>query len=444
MAYDIVLGIWCAVVGVPGMIWAGRYAARGPWRRLAVARVLRVWEPEPGEGWSRGVPAEVGYVDPAGGREMVGITRGGGGRAGNLAAAWPGREVVAYARLRRPDDFRVADRSPRPADGYLAGTAACFVLTAVPLASRALLGRHSLAGALGTSAGAVAVAFLVPAAVLGIRNGRRRRALLAEPELTTAHVIDLKESRQPDAKIGADKAMTPVFSFTTSEGSQVTAVSGYELTTRRLRPGDEVPLRYAAADPSVFAVDGVDGVDGEGTGGPPADGAGLDKARVWVRADGIRLRADRITAVRVSEDGLLLHTLDHGSAIPLTPAAPETSGTQDVIAPGGPAERRSHLERLADEFLGRVEDHLARRRGVLIVFEAADARHEAGFTVLDLPGLRPTTRRRERQVRDNPPPARAASVPGTRSPALMAPAAEPGATAEPAPPAAEDPTDAIP
>lgn len=368
MAYDVVLGVWCGLFGMLGAMWATRYAVRGPWRRLAVARVLRVWEPEPGAGWSKGVPAEVGFVDPASGREMLGLTQGGGGRAGKLDTAWPGREITAFARLRRPADFRVVDQPPRPLDGDLSGAVSTLFLAAVPPAARALFGTHSLAAALYGSAGAVVFAFVVLGIVRDTRRGRRRRSLLAAPEHTTARLVDIRESRKPDADIAADKAATPVLAFTTDDGLPVTAVCEYASALHSLRPGDEVRLRYAASDPSVYTVLGPEPQDRPGQ---PAAG-GLGKDRTWVRADGIRVRADRITAIKVSDDGLLLHTEDQAAAITLTAAAPDPPEKSDAAA------RESHLHRLADELLGHIEGPRPSGRSVLVVYEA-------GFTVLDLP-----------------------------------------------------------
>ncbi|WP_433889376.1 hypothetical protein [Streptomyces sp. CA-111067] len=389
MASDVVLGVWSVVAGGFGAFCAVRYLVRGPWRRRGVARVLRVWEPAAGAGWSNGVPAEIGFVDPGSRRELLGVTKGGGGRAGRLAAAWPGREVVAFGRVRRPDDFRVADQPPPLLDANLSGLGASLILIAASWGARALLGLDNPVGAIGTSSGVVVAVLIAVGVVHGSRAARRRRHLLATPEQVTARVIDVSERRDPAKDLG-EKLTTPVLAFSTDDGFDVTVAATYKTATSTLRPGDQVMLRHAAADPSVYAVEDrialaadaspeaalPEAAPGGGHGGHP-----LDKTLVWVRADGIRLRADRITAVEVSPDGLLLHAIGRETAARLT-----VEGPQD-------AQRLERLERLADELLGLIESPgTPRRAGVLIAFQPAAAHRDAAFTVLPLAAPAPSGR----------------------------------------------------
>jgi len=358
MAYDVVLGVWCAVFGGLAAWFGGRFLARGPWRQVGAARVLRVWERAQGKGWPDGVPAEVACVDPAGGRELVGVTRGGEGSAGELAAAWPGRELAAFVRLRRPDVFRVRSRSVRFVDAYLFGLWSFLGLTAVPLAARALFGRHVLVASLPVSVGVVVLGVVVIAVVQGTAEGRYRRRLLAAARPATAVVIDLKETWDPAKGVKKATLRTPVLSFTTDDGIQVTAVCAYESATGHVRPGNEVVVRYAPADPSVFTV----------VPPPPEEEERRDDAAEparlpgWIRADGVRVRADRVTAVEIGRGRLLLRTLDHADPVPLTPPAPAS---------------REQLESLADELIASLEPGRAEREGPRPVLPPAGGPQDA-------------------------------------------------------------------
>ncbi|MFI1096790.1 DUF3592 domain-containing protein [Streptomyces sp. NPDC020917] len=343
MAYDVVLGVWCAVFGGLAAWCGGRFLARGPWRQAGTARVLRVWERELGKGWRHGVPAEVACVDPVGGRELVGTTRGGEGSAGELAAAWPGRELAAFVRLRRPDEFRVRTRLLRFVDAYLFGLWSFLALAAVPLAARALFGRHSLVVSLPVSVGVWLLVDIAIAVVHGTAEGRHRRRLLASAQTATAVVIDFTETWDPAKGVRKEALMTPVLSFTTDEGVQVTATCSYKAATKHARRGDEVAVRYAPADPSVFTV--LPPAEKEELPDVPAEPARLPG---WIRADGVRVRADRVTAVEIARGRLLLRTLDHAGPLSLTPPAPAT---------------REQLEALADELVASLEPGGAEREG---------------------------------------------------------------------------------
>ncbi|MFF7415358.1 hypothetical protein [Streptomyces lydicus] len=110
-------------------------------------------------------------------------------------------------------------------------------------------------------------------------------------------------------------------------------------------------------------------------------------ARASVGFSDVRVRADGITAVRVSDNGLLLHVAGQDNAIPLT-----------LTAAVEPAERSARLAKWADDLLGCIEERETRRQGGLVVFEDADKRYEAGFCVRALPGLETVLPRRQKPV----------------------------------------------
>lgn len=255
----VAIGAWCAVFGglTGHALW--RYARRGTWQARGTARVLRVWEAEPADGWGRGVPAEVSYVDPVTGREEIGMTAAAGGTCGTLAAAWAGMPLRVWARSRRPGDFRVVDRAAGMLLRHGRAILPVCVLPVLPLLRLAAgdvfgNGGRDVAGLLLCS---VAVAVAELALVLlqtQLAESRRRGALLAEAADATGRVIGIMERRATDADRASPGDDTPVVAFTTADGQEVTGVCAVSMRGHAERVGREVPLRYARRDPAVFTL----------------------------------------------------------------------------------------------------------------------------------------------------------------------------------------------
>ena len=252
MAYDTLIGLWAAVVGARALVRIGRYAVAH--RRVVrqSARVVRVPDFEPGPVLREaGVPAELAFVDPAHGREAVGMTRG--GRYGRLDAVWEGREVpVRYVRG-RPQDFLVEGGPPWRTRRELVAPLAWLFLALLPLPARFAPG-PGFGWVLLASGAAWALA---TGTVLGLalRETRRRAVLLAAPARVTGTVVAVLERHDPDKDDRGALAYTPVVAFTTDDGRAVTALSCPHTSTRRAWVGCGIPIRYAPADPSVFALD---------------------------------------------------------------------------------------------------------------------------------------------------------------------------------------------
>jgi hypothetical protein len=253
--------VWCAVFGVltGGGLW--RYARRGTWQARGTARVLRVWEAEPADGWNSGVPAEVGYVDPVTGREEVGTTSAAGGTCGEIAAAWPGMPLEVWARSRRPGDFRVTAKPAGPLLRHGRVLLPAAALPVLPVLRWAAGGTFGNGGNSGEAAGLLLCSFGAVLAVTVLllqgtvlAESRRRGALLADAVDVTGRVIGIRERRAPDADRSRPGADTPVVAFTTADGRAVTGVCEMSLRDHAERVGREVPLRYAVADPAVFVL----------------------------------------------------------------------------------------------------------------------------------------------------------------------------------------------
>lgn len=254
MTFDRIVIVWCVVFGAVALFGLGRYAVRGQRRGVrAAARVLRAWEPpRAGAHRSLGVPAELGFVDPLTGREVVGATRG--GRYGRLEAAWPGREVEVRYAAGDPDGFRVV-RGPGPPDrDLLAAAVGISVVTVIlldRLASGTGFGWILIAfGALWTAAtGSVLIATVRES----LRRGRALRGPTATVPGTVVAVFESKHDKEDEG--GTSHIYTPVVTFTTHEGLTVLGIVPVGTSGRRTWAGREVPVRYATADPSVFHLD---------------------------------------------------------------------------------------------------------------------------------------------------------------------------------------------
>lgn len=252
--FDKILVIWCVVFGALAVVGIGRYAVRGRRRGArATARVLRAWEPPVAAAHRRlGVPAELGFVDPLTGREVVGPTRG--GRHGRLEAAWPGREVEVRFAPDSPSDFRVI-RGPGRPDPDLAGAAVGISLVTVVILDRLTSGNGFgwllvVFGALWT---AVTGSVLIAAARETLHRGRVLRGPTATVPGTVVAVFESKHDEEDEGS--TSHVYTPVVRFTTHEGLTIIGVVPTGTSSRRTWAGREVPVRYAVTDPSVFHLD---------------------------------------------------------------------------------------------------------------------------------------------------------------------------------------------
>jgi hypothetical protein len=210
--------------------------------------VLRVEEPA-ARGAQRlpGVLAEIGFVDPAGGREIVGVNR-----QGRLDAAWVGREVEVRFPPGKPEKFRVVAGAGE-VDRELARPATLFAVAAVALIARAATGP----GMRWLVVGFCALWTLVNVHILvsAIRRLSYRRARLTAPAQVTGRIVALLENRSSGDDGMSSVTYTPVVRFTTLDGLAVTGVCQIGGTSRRQSLGRELPLRYAPDDPSVFEPD---------------------------------------------------------------------------------------------------------------------------------------------------------------------------------------------
>jgi hypothetical protein len=251
MRFDGLLVAMCAgAVGIA--LWrGGRYLADGGGRRRirARARVVRVWDP-PKEGARRssGIPAEITFVAPDSGREMVLSAEDRG-----LDAAWPGRAIEVRYPAGRPERFRVTS-GPRRLDRDLGASATATSLLLLVLVGhftdndgfhKELIGF----GVLWMAVSAVILAFRLAEIV-------RRRVLLASRAPATGRIVAVLTSRYgPEESPKSAVLFTPVVTFTTHEGHQVTAVCPVGSSSRYYWAGREVSLHYARTDHSVFALD---------------------------------------------------------------------------------------------------------------------------------------------------------------------------------------------
>lgn len=249
----MVLTVWC-------LGWAG-VAGVGLWRYARVwssgtvrvaARVERVEAPrESGADAAAGVPVVLAFQNPATGEELRLPTTG--ARNGTLTAAWEGRQVTVRFPAGHPYDFRIANGTGRQRDLALPVVAACFAWAG--LVAHLALGDDGI-GWIPLGFGAMVASLTTWAALTTHREGRRRRDLLSAAQEATARVVASLRSTHRDDDGHTHTSYVPVMAFTTADGRTVTAVSpAYTSRSQPHTAGTEVAVRYAPADPSVFAFD---------------------------------------------------------------------------------------------------------------------------------------------------------------------------------------------
>ncbi|MDD1063009.1 DUF3592 domain-containing protein [Streptomyces cocklensis] len=249
----MVLTVWCvgwaAVAGVG--LW--RYARVWSSHTVRVAaRVERVEEPRgSGADAAEGVQVVLAFQNPATGEELRLPTTG--ARNGTLTAAWVGRPVTVRFPAGHPYDFRIANGMGRQRDLALPVVAACFAW--MGLVAHFALDEEGI-GWVPLGIGTVVASLTSWAALTTHREGRRREGLLAAAEATTARVVASLQSTHRDDDGHTHTTYVPVMAFTTADGRSVTAVSpAYTSRSQPHTVGTDVAVRYAPADPSVFAFD---------------------------------------------------------------------------------------------------------------------------------------------------------------------------------------------
>ncbi|QNP68648.1 DUF3592 domain-containing protein [Streptomyces roseirectus] len=244
---------WCAVLGVAALAGYGRSLAgltRAQRAVRATGRIVRVREPRHGGSRRGGVSVVVAYTDPATGGEVVVTNEG--ERGDVITAAWPGREIGVSHPPGRPHAYRFTTAPGEPGRGLGWPNFAVFLIYAgvvVYLAVErawpwALVGFCGLWALFGLA--------YVPGSV---RASRRRAARLAAMETVPGKVVAVLKDVSDDSEGGTMTTITPVVSFTTADGTTVTAHCESGIPRPKDAYGRDVLVHYTPGDPADFTLD---------------------------------------------------------------------------------------------------------------------------------------------------------------------------------------------
>ncbi|MER6361109.1 DUF3592 domain-containing protein [Kitasatospora sp. NPDC001527] len=246
--------LWCAVWGAAallgfGMSLAGLTKAQRTVR--LTGRIERVRAPRHGGSRQGGISVVVSYRDPASGQEVT-VTND-GERGEMITAAWEGREIGVSHPRGRPHAYRFSNAPEEPSRGLGRPSCALF-LVYVGLVVLAAVDRGWPWALIG-SGGPLAVlgAVQLPGAVRA-RNDRLGR--LAAMETVPGRVVAVLKDVSVDQDDGhTTTTITPVVSFTTREGTAVTAHCTSHLPDPAGAYGRDVTVHCTAADPADFTLD---------------------------------------------------------------------------------------------------------------------------------------------------------------------------------------------
>ncbi|WP_433413071.1 DUF3592 domain-containing protein [Microtetraspora malaysiensis] len=253
MGWDEFLVLWCAVWGVVALVGYGMSLAGVTKAQRTVrltGRIERVREPRHGGSRAGGISVVVSYRDPASGQEVT-VTND-GERGEMITSAWEGREIGVSHPRGRPHAYRFSNTPEEPSRGLGWPSFAVF-LVYVGLVVLAAVGwgwPWALIGFGGPWA--VSGAVHLPGAV---RAKNRRIERLAAMDTVQGQVVAVLKDVSVDDDGHASTTITPVVSFTTREGTAVTAHCTSNLPDPAGSYGRDVTVHYTSADPAEFTLD---------------------------------------------------------------------------------------------------------------------------------------------------------------------------------------------
>ncbi|MFF2847337.1 DUF3592 domain-containing protein [Streptomyces sp. NPDC058001] len=254
MGWDEFLVLWCAVWGVAALVGYGMSLAGVTKAQRTVrltGRIERVREPLHGGSRKGGISVVVSYRDPASGQEVT-VTND-GERGEVITSAWEGREIGVSHPRGRPHAYRFSNLPQEPGRGLGWPSFAVF-LVYVGLVVLATVGwgwPWALIGFGGPWA--VSAAVHLPGAV---RAKNRRIERLAAMDTVRGRVVAVLKDVSVDQDDGhTSTTITPVVSFTTREGTAVTAHCTSKFPDPADAYGRDVTVHYTSADPAGFTLD---------------------------------------------------------------------------------------------------------------------------------------------------------------------------------------------
>ncbi|WP_329012350.1 DUF3592 domain-containing protein [Streptomyces sp. NBC_00690] len=254
MGWDEFLVMWCAVWGVVALVGYGMSLAgvtKAQRTVLFTGRIEQVRQPRHGGSRTGGIWVVVSYHDPASGQKVT-VTND-GERGETITSAWEGRKIGVSHPRGRPHAYRFSNTPEEPSRGLGWPIAALF-LVYVGLVVLAAVGWEwpwALIGSGGPLA--VAAAVHLPGT---IRAKNRRIERLAAMDTVQGRVVAvLKDVKVNQDEGGTSTTITPVLSFTTHEGTAVTAHCTSNIPNPARAYGRDVTVHYPPADPAGFTLD---------------------------------------------------------------------------------------------------------------------------------------------------------------------------------------------
>ncbi|MEV7569135.1 DUF3592 domain-containing protein [Streptomyces tanashiensis] len=247
------LALWCGAFGALALIGYGRSlagATRAQRTVTAVGRIDRVREPRHGSSPKEGISVVVTFHDPSTGEEFT-VTND-GERGERITTAWTGREIgVRYPRG-RPHAFRfTAGLDPAGRGLGWPNFAAFLVYAGLVVVTAIERGWPWALFGFGWP-WAVSLVYHLPG---NVRDVNRRIATLTSLTAVPGRVVAVLRNISTDEDGHTSTSLMPVVSFTTREGTAVTAYCDAGLPDPAAAYGRDVTVHYAPADPAVFTLD---------------------------------------------------------------------------------------------------------------------------------------------------------------------------------------------
>ena len=253
MSWNGYLAVWCGVFGTVALVGYGLSLAgmtRAQRKVRVMGRIERVREPRHGSSASDGIAVVVSFRDPSTGEEFTVTNDGEHGE--QVTAAWTGREIGIHYPRGRPHAFRFTSDLWAGRRGLGWPSFAVFLIYAglVTVAAIDWGWPWALLG------------FGVPWTLSGVcyipqnaREASHRIDLLSSVAPVPGRVIAVLKDVSTDAEGGTSTSHTPVVTFTTHEGTAVTAYCTDGLPDPTHSYGRDLTIHYTAADPAVFTPD---------------------------------------------------------------------------------------------------------------------------------------------------------------------------------------------
>ncbi|WP_405986889.1 DUF3592 domain-containing protein [Streptomyces sp. NBC_00872] len=253
MGWHGYLALWCGVFGTVALVGYGRSLAGMTRAQRAVrakGRIERVGEPRHGSSPNDGIAVVVSFQDPSTGQEFT-VTND-GERGERISAAWTGREIGVHYPRGRPHAFRfTSDLSEggrglgRPAFAVFLVYTGLVVVAAIdwgwPWALLGFCGPWALSGV-----------YHLPG---NVRDRNRRLDALAAVAAVPGRVVAVLKSVSTDDDGNTSTRVVPVVTFTTLDGTAVTAYCESGLRDPAGSQGRDVTIHYPPDDPAVFTLD---------------------------------------------------------------------------------------------------------------------------------------------------------------------------------------------